>query len=236
MHLPKVLSDLPSAVALTTAVAMEVAGDRVQIELTAAGVALTVNGADAKLDASGLPHGGSIEMNEPGLPTVITVRWPDGSFVVASAIGHWGLHVTAQPAATHAGRTIGLLGDFDGNRDNDLKTATGTTITAPEAFGVFYPGFADSWRVTDATSLFTYAAGTRTASYTDRSFPHQPVDVARLSGRAGAQALCERLGITDPTTLDACVLDVAETGQAGFAVADRDTQSIVAASPGKSVV
>ena len=52
-----------------------------------------------------------------------------------------------------------------------MRTSTGGALPDTPGFGDLYPGFADSWRVTDATSLFTYPLGASTATYTDRGFP-----------------------------------------------------------------
>ena len=40
-----------------------------------------------------------------------------------------------------------------------------------DRYAVLYKKFADSWRVTDKTSLFVYAPGTSTKTFTDRGWP-----------------------------------------------------------------
>jgi hypothetical protein len=86
-----------------------------------------------------------------------------------------------------------------------------------------YPGYADSWRVSQQTSLFTYASGTDTETYTDRSFPHAPTSLATLPDRTQAQTVCAQAGITDPLALDDCELDVGLTGDPQFALAPQTT-------------
>ncbi len=212
-----------STVSVNTAVAMAVAGDKVEIDVAPGGMQMLINGADVPLDPADLPHGGSIAIDHSASAPVVTVDWPDGSFAVVNMIGIWGLHLTTQLAPAHAGKMVGLLGNANASRTDDLKTAAGAVLTTPPSFSTLYPGFADSWRVTQATSLFTYPAGASTATYTDRSFPHQ--QVATLTNTDLARTLCQRVGITDPVTLANCVLDVAETGQASFAEAALATQT-----------
>jgi hypothetical protein len=199
-------------VAVNTAVAMRVTADRIEVDLVNGVMQLLVNGAAAPLGAATLPGGGSVAYDTSGRP-MVEIDWPDGSHAYVTAIGPWGLHLTAQPARAHAGKLTGLLGNFDGSAANDKPT-------------VLYPTFADAHRITASTSLFTYAKGTGTATYTDRSFPHRAVAVTQLP-TAAAAALCQRLGVTDPVALADCTLDVAETGQASFAEAALDTPSTV---------
>jgi hypothetical protein len=218
-------------VSVNTGIALSVAGDRVEVALQRPGMSLLVNGSPATVTAKTLPHHGTIAIDDTG---TLTVSWPDGSRAMIRAIGIWGLHLTTQPAPARAGTLTGLLGDFNGSHGNDLRTPAGTTLAQPPTFAALYPGFADAWRINQATSLFTYEAGTSTATYTDRSFPHRPAAVANAPQAAAAAALCRRLGITDPQTLADCTLDVALTGQADFALAALATQRALASptSPG----
>ncbi|HEY2793750.1 MAG TPA: VWD domain-containing protein, partial [Micromonosporaceae bacterium] len=213
-------------VAVNTAAALDMAGDRVEVDLVAGAMQLVVNGRDTALGAVTLPHGGTIAYTAPVRPT-LDLTWPDGSRAEIAAISVYGLHVTVQPSPTHSGHLSGLLGDFNGATANDL-VARGKTLPAQPSYDALYPGFADAWRITDATSLFTYPPGTNTATYTDRSFPRRPP--ATMASEAGASALCQRIGVTDPHALADCTLDVAETGQAAFADAALDSQTLLGAS------
>ncbi|MDG4773058.1 VWD domain-containing protein [Solwaraspora sp. WMMD792] len=137
------------------------------------------------------------------------------------------LDVTVVPA----GRPVtGLLGDADGDRGNDLRTAVGQVVdpAAPSA-GDIYGGYADSWRLTDATSVLPYPDGTGTDDFTDRDFPAAPTTLAGLPARqrAAATALCRHLGVADPALLAGCVLDVAATGEPAFTAGAAGAQRIV---------
>lgn len=84
--------------------------------------------------------------------------------------------------------------------------------------------FADAWRVTDATSLFSYVAGTSTASFTNREWPPEPGKVCRVPNDTReppkpmkpevAKRLCSK--IKDKAAFESCVFDLTATGDAGM--------------------
>ncbi|MEM6771062.1 MAG: hypothetical protein AAF597_10795, partial [Bacteroidota bacterium] len=78
--------------------------------------------------------------------------------------------------------------------------------------------FGDSWRITQAESLFDYPAGMTTASFTNRSFPNQYLTLNGVSDAdlEAAIAECEAAGVAEDQ-MDGCVFDVAATGNSGFA-------------------
>jgi len=89
-----------------------------------------------------------------------------------------------------------------------------------------YATFGESWRVSQADSLFDDLPGQDVARYTNRQIPNADasttVDTAR---RYAAAALCAKLGVTDPTILAACILDVALTGDPTFALGAATAQT-----------
>ncbi|MCP2259242.1 hypothetical protein LX15_002943 [Streptoalloteichus tenebrarius] len=123
-------------------------------------------------------------------------------------------------AAPRRGAVRGLLGNFNGRPEDDLDIPGSGPLAQPPAFEPLHRAFADAWRVTATSSLFTYEPGTSTETFTDRALPEREVRAEDLPNRASAEALCRRLGITDEVTLDACTLDVGLTGEARFALAD----------------
>ena len=93
---------------------------------------------------------------------------------------------------------------------------------ASQRYTDLYQKFADAWRVTNTTSLFDYAAGTSTATFTLTNWPPQnPLCVAPNSpatkpvDQAVAKKLCGE--IRDKNNNANCVLDVGITGEIGFA-------------------
>lgn len=86
-----------------------------------------------------------------------------------------------------------------------------------------YEKFGNSWRVANATSLFDYAPGTSTATFTLASWPRENPNSCSLEGQPEAQAIDiataekECSGVVDENTKANCVFDVAVTGETGFA-------------------
>jgi len=203
-------------VSVNTAVAMQVATDKVEAQIGQGKVVLLVNGKEQALPAQSfkLPGGGTIN---PLTPQLVRVQWPDGSFATLEVIGSWGLHLTLDLASDRQGKLQGLLGNFNDNTSDDLIIRDTKTAVKP-TFGQLFPKFADSWRVDSKSSLFTYDPSTSTKTYTDRSFPDKDAE-ADVPGKAAAEDLCRKLGVYDASALTDCALDVALTGRPEFALA-----------------
>jgi VCBS repeat-containing protein len=128
------------------------------------------------------------------------------------------LNVTPRIAAGRADAMEGLLGDNDGNSANDIQLADGTVLAQPVNLFDLYGLFADDWRVTDATSLFTYGLGESTADFQVLNFPPVPLRIADLPTAlvAAAAAQVAAAGITDPFLAEAAILDILLTGNDAF--------------------
>ncbi|SDO33592.1 von Willebrand factor type D domain-containing protein [Nakamurella panacisegetis] len=207
-------------VGVNTAMAANVAGDRVEVTVANGQMAVLVNGSPHPLTGGSLPRGGDLIYTPRAAGPFLTIDWPDGSYVLVTLFSRT-LTLIVVPSAAHYGRLTGLLGDADGNPSNDLPAAAGSS--AP-SYDVLYPGFADSLRIKQAESLFTYSTGTSTTTYTDRTFPDR--SAAPSSRSAWARAVCTANGITDPVTLENCVLDLANTGNPGLLAASQLTQAV----------
>lgn len=117
------------------------------------------------------------------------------------------------------GRDVsGLLGNADGDTSNEFELRDGTQLASTLEFDTLYGAYADSWRITDATSHFTYPAGQGTADFTDLNFPQGAVSLDDLPEELVEMATAAALaaGITDPAALEAAVLDFALTGDPQF--------------------
>jgi RHS repeat-associated protein len=206
-----------TAVSLITAVAASVAGDRVAVYASNT-VPLTIDGkTDSRTDLSvRLPHGGIVERHG----SLVTIAWPGGSRLGVTRVGGH-LDVSFGPVATIAPTLSGLLGSADGNPANDFTTRTGTVIDQKDpAFATkLYDPFANSWRITQAESLFDYGPGQSTATFTKLDFPHAPATIDSLDAatRARAEALCRAMGVSGEPTLSDCILDVGITGDSSYA-------------------
>ena len=146
-----------------------------------------------------------------------------------------------------AGRYTGLLGNSNGNPKDDLQTRSGQVIETQSTYGqiaqtassiipgvgriaglvskveniVFdqlYKEFGNSWRISQADSLFDYKAGHTTDTFTDRGFPSSYRTLAMLSPAQvqTATAACQQANV-NPEQLEGCIFDVGFTGDSGFA-------------------
>jgi hypothetical protein len=203
-------------IAVNTAIAMDVAGDHVELDTGQVAPAVLVDGVVATTAQIALLHGGAVSIESGAGAEVFTVNWPDGTLASVTQIGNYGLKLLTKPADAHAGKLTGLLGDFDGDPANDVRSAGGAVIAQP-SFGTLYPAFADSWRITQADSLFSYPSGKSTSSYTDKAFPSAAASLSNAGDPAAAKAICLAAGVVDATSLADCAFDVALTGRTEFA-------------------
>jgi hypothetical protein len=219
-------------VSVTTAAALRLAGDRVVV-FADDPLQVRVNGRPVLVTAHGLrtPGGGRIRMLAPeatGLPAKLEATWPDGTFSQIWVMGDSGLVVLMSPAATRAGTLTGLLGNADGRKTNDVVIRGGPKIplelsshnTRGRAYRLFRR-YADSWRVSQRTSLFDYAPRQSTRTFTDRRFPAPApwfkIAAADKRRLAKAQRVCRRMKIKDSAVEADCVVDVLLTGDFDFA-------------------
>lgn len=197
-------------VATNTAAVADVEGDRVEVRADGqSGMTMLLNGVPTAMASGPLPHGGRLDYQPQGSPPWLVAYWPDGSYVEFTTWGTFSLTVLAYAAPDRAGKLSGLLGNNNGSNADDIPATT---------YDALYPHYADRMRVTPATSLFTYAPGTSTATYTIEGFPARPPAVT--ANASWAKAVCTAYGVTDPGDLAACIEDVAYTGSAEFLAAD----------------
>ena len=167
-----------NSVAINTALAVRDNGHRVAVYFQAGGRSLTVKVDGTDVDVAtpdDLGAGASVRSFDKGIEILL----PDGTIVWALSVGEWGINALIQPSDELRASGRGLLGPVVPGNLGVPALPDGTLLpAAPDAhtrFTQVYGPFADAWRVTDATSLFDYAAGESTATYTDRSFPSRGV-------------------------------------------------------------
>lgn len=136
------------------------------------------------------------------------------------------------PDMTALGLT-GLLGSADGRPSNDFGLPDGEYIPHSRGnigFEDLYKRFGNSWRISQEESLFIYADGESTETFTDLDYParHLTIDDLADADRERAAKICRDAGITDPRLLETCIYDVGFTGDASFA---EDYDGLVLGSP-----
>jgi len=237
---------ISNSVSMNTAVAMKIGNSRVALYAknppdTDTSTPLRVDGKPTKLENGTLelPGGGKIQGNS----SYYIVTAPTGEQVEVS-LGNGRMDIKPYISG-QSGRYIGLLGNANGNPADDLQTRGGKVIVTKENstygqvsqalrnvlpvpaplnqaekifFDVVYKEFGDSWRISQADSLFDYSPGKDTGTFTNRNFPNSYLSLNSLLPPQirKAEEICRQAGV-ESELMDGCIFDVANTGDASFA-------------------
>jgi hypothetical protein len=163
-------------------------------------------------------------------------KHPDGMFEITDALGtqlvvtssYWGarkvwhLNVGVYGTSAHQG-TMGRLAESSWLPALPDGSSLGAKpASESERYQALYEKFADAWRVTNATSLFDYEAGTSTASFTRDEWPRNDAQSCAINGQTSAQAATPEVAqqacanVVGAARKADCVFDVMVTGNAGF--------------------
>ncbi|RKH45444.1 VWD domain-containing protein [Corallococcus sicarius] len=228
---------LTACASLTTAVAVRVGPHRITYQMGADKpelLELRVDGKPVQLGTELLlpaggritstPATGGIQIETPGgTRIIVTVDWWAHYHV-------WYMNVGVQQSRA----TEGLLGTIaPGNWLPALSDGAllGARPTDPyERYIALYEKFEDAWRVTKDTSLFDYASGFSTESYTLEGWPEYKASSCRVETQlpgipvaeplkpiplSEAEQYCKEVA-NDDRRRD-CIHDVSATGEPGFA-------------------
>jgi len=219
---------------LNTAIAMNVAGDRLcyyaEDKPDFDNTPFRLEGQPLRLQGRTyfLPHGGTIRLEGRNY----IVCWPSGESVIMDSrmSGNMQLaNITVQVFACDQGQFEGLLGNANGNMNDDFNSrsnstfrpayasfstfghpslAQGSQIAEKEYLAFLAKDFAEDWRVNDLTTLFDYAIGRSTYTYTDRSFPrvHYTLNDLDMNRQTNARRRCEQMGISQEE-MRGCIFD-----------------------------
>jgi hypothetical protein len=224
---------LSTCTSLTTAVAARVGDHRVTYQPNLSGVPdptglqLRIDGVLTVLGPGGLNLGGGARVSKTSAPGGIEVQFPNGTHMAVtpgwwSSQSKWYLNINVS-------RTSALEGIMGDVQDGWLpRLPNGTTLgpkpaTLPSRYTDLYQTFGNAWRVTTASSLFDYASGTSTHTFTYPTWPpdkapctvpeQKPIEV--LFDQKKAEVYCEK--VRDENRRANCVFDVMVTHDEGFA-------------------
>lgn len=232
---------LVSCLAMNTAVAARVGSHRVSYEPSFSGkygsgpFELRIDGKVTTPDASGVNLGDGALVKTSAAGSGVEVDFPDGKILTAVPSGSYDamkyLNVQFEELGIHSdnGATaeLGIAGDVPkGSWLPALpngKSVGAMPSTVPERYNTLYNTFANAWRVTNSDTLFDYAPGTSTATFTNTKWPvenaktctipNQPV-VKPVSAQVAEEA-CK--AVIDDNLHASCLFDVQATGDTGFA-------------------
>jgi hypothetical protein len=229
-------SGLTSCVSINTAVAVRMGAHRIALQQGPERQRLEffVDGKPAEMPVNGIDLGGShVTAFAASGENGIRVDFEDGTVVLItpnywSANSVWYLDVSVSNTSADEG-VMGFIPKVSWlPRLRNGVDVGPIPASLHDRYITLYKTFADSWRVTDKTSLFVYAPGTSTKTFTDPDWPaekppcklkpqfqipgvmvHQGMPVAR------AEMICRI--VTDKNLYKNCVFDVATTGDETFA-------------------
>jgi len=231
------LSSCPS---LNTAAAVRVGKHRISYQPNLSGQP-DPNGLQLRVDGKLIEKMGArgVQLADGGrlLPTTapggIQIEYPGGTDIVITPgwwphYQVWYLNIDVR----HARANQGVMGTISPNQwlpaladDTFLGARPGSLSSR---YKQIYGKFADSWRVNSQTSLFDYAGGTSTATFTLPGWPafepqscklpkgwEPSVEAPKPLPADEAKKLCS--AVVDPVRRANCEQDVMITGDAGFA-------------------
>lgn len=240
---PDAHDGLATCVSLNTAVAARINEHRISYEPNLSGVPdpsglqLRVDGDLTTLGENGIDLGnGGRLVKSAATAGSIEMDFPDGT--VAFVTPNWwpsqekwylNLDVLQTPALE------GVLGDISANAWLPRLPNGASMGLMPSAlaqrYSELYHKFADAWRVNDKSSLFDYAPGTSTETFTLKSWPLEkpPCILPRTkpvspASETVAERACSR--IRDKNMHADCVFDVMVSGESGFAKVYEGSQEV----------
>jgi len=223
---------LATCVSLNTAVAARVGTHRVTYQPNISGVPdpsglqLRVDGVLTTLGANGLDlgSGGRVVKTSSG---GIQIDFPNGTILTVTPAwwasqNKWYLNVDILRTPSLEGIMGAILPGSWLPALPDGKSMGPMPAGLHQRYLDLYQKFGNAWRVTDEISLFDYAPGTSTATFTLKSWPlenppcliPQTTPVKPANSQL-AQAVC--LGVKGKNMHADCVFDVTVTGNPGFA-------------------
>ncbi len=163
---------------------------------------------------------GSYVLGWPSGERAVIWLWPGGSLSIGALLA----------PLSRQNQVRGLFGNFDGNQDNEFALRNGTMLGSPLSYAQMYTdpnNYANSWRISSGESLFDYEPGQTTSTW--NSVPTGNVNLADIpiADRIAAEEICIAAGVTDPTLLHHCMIDVALTNDAASATAAVQTQNVM---------
>jgi hypothetical protein len=199
-----------TSVSVNTAVAVKINGQRIGFYLNQGQLQVLVNGTTITLPDSTLYAIGQTLITREG--DTYSLFTANNDVIQVTSLNTL-LNVNVGLADNRQGQIIGLLGNNNNNPTDDFAlrdgTALGGTLTTQQLYG----DYANSWRITQANSLFDYAPGQDTNTFTNLNFPQNIITIDTLDPTLKAQAeqIARAAGITDPNLLNDAILDIALT-------------------------
>jgi len=223
---------LKSCLSGNTAVAARVGTHRVTYEPCFGGGACNNYGLQLRVDGkvatqgSNWGDGGSVEITSDG----VEVQFPDGKILNVSGslpllnVLFSGVGVASKSAGSSVSGLAGFVPDKNWLPRLPNGAALGSMpASMHDRYVTLNQKFGNAWRVTNSNSLFDYAPGKSTATFTNTAWPVENPKSCSVPNQktmphisvAAAEEACK--SITNATLHSSCVFDVKMTGITRFA-------------------
>lgn len=236
---------LTACVSVITAIAARVGSHRIALQPGREGSRLQFfrDGKAASVPTEGLDLGGHrVTAFDADGETGLRVDYDDGTVLTATP-AFWSSYNTAyiNVSVSNTKADEGIMGFIP--KDSWLPRLRSGASVGPMPGGLFdryatlYKTFANSWRVTNKTSLFVYAPGTSTKTFTDHDWPAEKppcklkpqlriprMPILKSMPISKAERICRAVTMKDLNRN--CVFDVATTGDKIFAEGYRLAQEL----------
>lgn len=241
-------SPINNSLSVDSAIAMKIGNNRVALyadELpdTNTNTPLRVNGVPTIIEKElTLNDGGKIYHRG----TDYVFEWPTGEELIAQinkGRSNPFINITVYVFESQANQMSGLLGDVNGDASDDLRFRNGKTLPSRDTYGdlenlltrvspVRLPlkpalnlyleklskEYGNDWRISQDESLFDYASGQSTKTFTLNNFPDKYLSLEQLSSTElrDARKICTDRTV-EPELMEGCIFDVAFSGSSDFA-------------------
>ncbi|XP_055860776.1 mucin-4-like isoform X7 [Biomphalaria glabrata] len=204
-----------------------------QVELNAEGdgMIITSCGADLTKDfydderynGSNLVTEVSISRKEGSNKTSVVAGFPSGVSIEVYVVQNY-MEFSINVPTSYKEKTSGLLGNYNGNPDDDFVLPNGTILSNSSTERQIFEQFARRWIVTTTNTVFKYKEGENATTYQNFNFEPLYLEEANQTLVKQAEVICK-----DNV---ACIFDYVATGNRDFATATltSSTQAVTAAS------
>lgn len=196
-------------VSINTAIATLLGGHRISIDASR-DHPLFIDGEPATVPEDGMSYDDGSHLFASEEDGQYVLIWPDetAALVQIRPSDQRFMDIQISPAQERSAQTTGLFGSANEDASDDYQRRDGSIIAQPLSFETLYRNFAESWRITEAESLFDYPAGKGHADFQDHAAPRviAGIDDLPVEAVAAARMQCEDAGVTEGQ-LDNCTLD-----------------------------
>lgn len=226
-----------SVVSVNTAITTQL-GDTVVGVYAGQDTPLIIDGVEVDLTVGETITAGNGTVSFDGRAYTIIDEFGNGVWSLPSTEFNF-MNLRAFAQDDFGGQIEGLLGNGDNNPANDFALRDGTVLEQPIPATSLYGAFADSWRIDQDSSLFDYAPGESTETFTNRDFPSNVVTLDDLDpqARENAEAIAIASGLEPGSfAFETTVIDIALTGVNEFAEAAEEALDFGGDDDGADVV